>query len=530
MKVSIIIPTYNHFSDLLRPCLESVEKYTDLSDKEIIIVSNGSTDETVPYVEYRKKCGLPYKLLEFPRPIGFPKANNVGVLAAEGEYLLFLNNDTYVMKGTKKDLWVDWLLNPFYEDPSMGITGLFKARNTHTKEDFIIFICCMVKKTIFESLGGLDEKFSPGYMEDVDFCIRLKRSGYKIKQVPEDFPIDEKTNSAKAYSPVSHKGASTFNNEAHIEIQKKSTDYLIQKYNLLSKKNILITNNHLENLGGSEVFTYTIAKELERRGYSIDVFTFTKGVVSEKLNTVDKLKSSYDLILVNHNTCLKHVIENTKGFKILTCHGVYPQLEQPILGADAYVSISEEVQDHLKNLGYNSFLVRNGINCERFYPRKRIDRECKNILSMCHGMEAHNNIVEACRKLAINFMFAGSDYQGRIFDIEYLIDKADLVFGLGRGVYEAMASGRNVIVYDTRHYTDLKTADGLVTMNNIKETQKNNCSGRRFKLQFSVDSIVEEIKKYKQEYGEVNRDYALENFNIEKQVNKYLQIWRQNES
>lgn len=288
---------------------------------------------------------------------------------------------------------------------------------------------------------------------------------------------------------------------------------------------ILVTNNHLKNIGGSETFTYTLVKELERRKQNVDVFTFEKGLVSDKLNTVDKLKEKYDIIFVNHNTCLKYILENTKGFKILTCHGIYPQLEQPISGADAYVSIAEEVQDHLKNLGFKSYLIRNGVDCRRFFPRRKINEKCNFVLSTCHGEEAKYNISEACKRLNISFKFTGTRLEDRIFEIENLIDEADLVFGLGRSAYESMSSGRNVIIYDSRHYTEFKTADGLVTMDSIKETQKNNCSGRRFKLHFSVDSIMNEIKKYKQEYGDFNRQYALENFNIEKQVDKYLEIW-----
>ena len=76
MKVSIIIPTYNRF-DLLKTCLDSVEKYTNLKDKEIVIVSNGCKDKTVRFIKLKQDIGLPYKLLEFPRPIGFPKAINI---------------------------------------------------------------------------------------------------------------------------------------------------------------------------------------------------------------------------------------------------------------------------------------------------------------------------------------------------------------------------------------------------------------------------------------------------------------------
>lgn len=289
---------------------------------------------------------------------------------------------------------------------------------------------------------------------------------------------------------------------------------------------ILCTNNHLKHMGGSETFTYTLAKELERQSHSVDVFTLSKGVVSEKLNTVDELKDEYDIMFINHNSCLEHILKKKiKGFKILTCHGIQPQLEQPIPGADSYVVVAEEIQEHLKNRGFNSTVIRNGVDCKRFFPIRKINAECKSVLSMCHGEEAKNNISEACKKLGISFNFTGTTLEGRTFEIEKLIFEADLVFGFGRSTYESMACGRNVISYDSK-WAGL-TGDGIITPNNVQLLQKKSFGGRTFNFKFTVDELVEEIKKYKQEYGDFNRQYALENFNIEKQVNKYFQIWRQ---
>ena len=51
MTYSIVIPTYNYCNDLLKPCLESIIKYTDLLDLEVLVVANGCTDNTKEYVE-----------------------------------------------------------------------------------------------------------------------------------------------------------------------------------------------------------------------------------------------------------------------------------------------------------------------------------------------------------------------------------------------------------------------------------------------------------------------------------------------
>jgi GT2 family glycosyltransferase len=232
MKVSIIIPTYNHFSDLLRPCLESVEKYTDLSNKEIIVVSNGSIDETVPYVEFKKRSNLPYKLLEFPRPIGFPKANNIGALAAEGEYLVLLNNDAVILG----PFWIEILLKPFLEDPKMGITGpcKFKVADLVSKLNFdfwfIVFFCAMIKRSVYEELGGLDEKFSPGRGEDTDFCLTAQKMGYKIRRVPHE-EIKLKDNVEHSEFPIYHVFSRTMTDQEEKEmLDKRNAEYIIKKH------------------------------------------------------------------------------------------------------------------------------------------------------------------------------------------------------------------------------------------------------------------------------------------------------------
>ncbi len=297
---------------------------------------------------------------------------------------------------------------------------------------------------------------------------------------------------------------------------------------------VLVTNNYLQYLGGSETFTYTLVKEIQRREGDVDVFTFHRSDIFKELPFVTKLKEEYDIIFVNHNTCLKHVIKHTKGFKFLTCHGTVPDLEQPVEGADHYVSISEEVQAHLRSKGFESTIIRNGVDCERFKPIKPINKECKNVFCLCQGTEATENIREACKRLGLNFFnIDGKDFpighnnKKSYFNVEEYMNKADIVFTLGRGAYESMACGRNVIVYDSRGYMG-SMADGIITPETINDMLETNCSGRRFGYKYKVDDIIEEIKKYKSEYGEFNRAFALEHLNVRKQLDKYIRIFNKN--
>ena len=275
--------------------------------------------------------------------------------------------------------------------------------------------------------------------------------------------------------------------------------------------NILVATNHLDRLGGSETFTCTLVEEL-RKEHNVDVFTLLKGDLME---TVEP-KPEYDLILINHNTCLE-ALKDIKGFKIYTCHGIYPDIEQPKAGADAYVAISEEIYDHIRD--FKPVLIRNGIDCERFSPKKPLRKSVNRILSMCHGKEATALVKQACEDLEIEFDSIDRD----VLDVENRINEADLVVTLGRGAYESMACGRAVITYDNREYVgSTPIGDGIVE--DWKRLAKNNFSGRALKRTFLLYELKEEILKYNPEMGEKNRAIALENFDITKQVKEYLKL------
>ena len=76
-------------------------------------------------------------------------------------------------------------------------------------------------------------------------------------------------------------------------------------------KNILIANHQLKFVGGSETFTYTLIEALKNKGYSVEYFTFFKGITSDKIEqnlSVNFMsKKRYDLILANHYTCVRYL-------------------------------------------------------------------------------------------------------------------------------------------------------------------------------------------------------------------------------
>ena len=394
-------------------------------------------------------------------------------------------------------------------------------RDVHIPSGFLF----KMKKTAWEKLGGFDEKFKNG-AEDVDLGLRVREMGLKIDYI-------------RTGNPVIHHHMQSEGRLDKVIDNKKYLHELwpedkIRKVLGLNRKpkRILLSNIRMENFSGTETFTYTLAKELEGRGYKVDVFTFYPGKASENLfeinpaNQKDRLRMDYDYIFINHNKCLEH-LKTVRGVRVLTCHGIFPEVEQPVDGADHYVSISKEVNDHLKELGYESTTLYNGIDCDRFSPTSTINKKLKNVVSICKGVKANEILQEACDRIGVGFKAIRSVKNNKIIEVkevEDYINEADLVVSLGRGAYEAMACGRAVMVFDKRGYMDKMIGDGIVTKDNIKEIIKNNFSGRRYEIEFDVNGLVDELKKYDQSMGDINREYALKNFNIKKQVDKYFNL------
>jgi beta-1,4-mannosyl-glycoprotein beta-1,4-N-acetylglucosaminyltransferase len=207
VKASIVIPSYNHCEDLLKPCLESINRYTDLRDTEVIVVANGCTDGTREYVE---SLGPAFRLLWLPDPSGYTKSTNLGIRESRGEYVVLLNNDTFIQE-SPKNYWLDQLINPFMGNPKMGITGPMKTYCPEARREFLIGFCVCTPRKLLHQFGLLDEIFSPGYGEDTDYCCKLEDAGFTVHSIcPE--AVFTGPNRMSGNFPMYHAGNVTFKN------------------------------------------------------------------------------------------------------------------------------------------------------------------------------------------------------------------------------------------------------------------------------------------------------------------------------
>tara|TARA_R110002126_G_scaffold79937_1_gene198345 strand:- start:2613 stop:3494 length:882 start_codon:yes stop_codon:yes gene_type:complete len=292
-------------------------------------------------------------------------------------------------------------------------------------------------------------------------------------------------------------------------------------------KTILLGQNHLHTLGGSETFTYTMAKRLTELGHQVDIVTMQPGYVSELISrqfgcNINNLRNSYDVAFLNHTTIINGVRSMFPGGKIIqTCHGIYPDLEQPVAGVE-HVSISQEVSTHLNSKGFGSTVIHNGIDCEVFSPLSPISPVPKKVFSLSQSDEFNQMLSEICKKKNLEFSFNSKFTSPRI-DIHNVIRESDLVFSLGRGAYESMACARSVIIADKRQY-QAGLMDGIVNSDNISGYLENNCSGRKSQREVSKQALIDEIEKYDPTQGIRNRQFALTNLNIANQVEEYLKL------
>ena len=290
---------------------------------------------------------------------------------------------------------------------------------------------------------------------------------------------------------------------------------------------ILLGTHYLAKTGGTESYTFALAMELKRLGHEVEHFAIIRGGVSSMLEEkgVPFMTSDhYDLILANHTTVVEQLWP--KGFIVQTCHGTIAELEQPSPYADAYVGVSEEVREHLQSKGYRAAaVIANGIDCNRFCQKKPVSPTLQTVLSLCQSDVANDFIRRCCQQEGIRFL-QSNKFTDNVWSIEELINESDLVVGLGRSAYDAMACGRCVLVYDYREYMGEFLGDGMLTPESIQKSMLCNCSGRSNRLKYNEETFIKELHKYSPELGAWGRQFALEHLNIEKAVAAYLDIYR----
>lgn len=211
--ISIVIPNKDHAADLKR-CITSILEKSTYENYEIVIVENGSeTKEIFEYYtslkEYDNIRVVTYEKPEGQNGFNYSAVNNFGVKQTKGDYILLLNNDTEVITVN----WMEELLmyaqredvgaagaKLYYGNKTIQHAGVVLQLGAHrtaghshygqSRENLgymgrlcyaqnvsaVTGACLLVKKSLFEEVGGLDESFAIS-LNDVDFCLKLREKG-----------------------------------------------------------------------------------------------------------------------------------------------------------------------------------------------------------------------------------------------------------------------------------------------------------------------------------------------------------------
>ena len=215
LMLSIVILSWNTKA-LLKQCLKSLEEGCGgVKGCEVIVVDNGSTDGSVEY--FRSITGIKsikgitsMKLVENQSNLGFAKGNNIGIKEARGEYIMLLNSDTIVQKGSLKkmvdfldqhgeisvvgpkllnqdgtpqsscgqfpNLWVVFIM--LFKEHFGGSRTVRYSPAVSGEVDWLMGAAFVAREKVFKKVGFLDERMFM-YMEEVEWFYRVRKAGLK---------------------------------------------------------------------------------------------------------------------------------------------------------------------------------------------------------------------------------------------------------------------------------------------------------------------------------------------------------------
>ncbi len=327
---------------------------------------------------------------------------------------------------------------------------------------------------------------------------------------------------------------------------------------MLEKKlKILMGNNTLDWLAGSETFTYTLANALKKLGHEVTAFSPHLGFIAMQLEK-DGIKcvsgfsqkqeahkfqlaleeesdEGFDIIICNHYEITKFLHFRFPEVPIIaTVHGIlhadvntgqiWPEHPVTEFKVDQYVAVSEEVQSLLKDVyGIESVIIRNFFDLEIFKWQDYAGNVPKNFLINSNYLNLEDESVKTLKEVVKHFggqfKAVGGNFSGS-WDLQEIIKTVDVVVGMGRSVMEGFAMGKIALVQG-RWGTG-----GVITPETYEAIRKTNFSGRNSEGKYATKeeliAMIEGAVNVKQ--FEWQKETILKEHNAQEAAKRFLEI------
>lgn len=438
-KTAIVILNYK-LLDMTKACIESIRKTVSTKSAEIVVVDNGSKDESLEWLKQQKDIVL----VANDENLGFPKGCNVGIEAAgDGEDILLLNNDTVMFHNT-----LFWLRMGMYEDDSHGVMGsvtnaaypepvVDDSQSVEYYENFAIsynvpmennleymyFVagfCMLLRHEFVAKIGGLSEDYGLGYGEDNDICLSAIKNGYLVALVHNSFVV--------------HWGSKSFGKKEGIsELKRRNLEHFEDKFGVkcgvYNMKNDLYTALNTMDIESGKVLVINcdmgsslLRYKWEHPQISIDVWDSTvqgaNYASKQKVLNVNIFKevgeirceaSEYDFVIICLRMGDRHSIEDyyaalkdaliEQGRVIIVADNVGFYDNWLSIAKDGQVQNSLEggfssMNDADKYLNRNGFWIENWI-AKYQYPFEENECEMLENLSEAFGFEKKEIMIKS---------------------------------------------------------------------------------------------------------------------------------------
>jgi GT2 family glycosyltransferase len=313
-SVAVVVLTWNG-QEYVQPCLAALQRQHYDDTYAVLVVDNGSTDETVARVEQH----FPQvALIRNESNLGFARGNNVGIRALLAQQapapidfvpdiIVLLNQDTEV-----EPEWLTQLVQGFDHPEQPGIVGskiFFPDGNTlqHTggeviwplaigrhrgsgeldegqyeqaeTVDYVTGAAMAIRRAVLEQVGLLDEGFTPAYFEDTDFCYRARAAGFAVMYIPTACLRHDENSSLQAQS-ARHQRA-YHRNRIRFLLKHGSPEQLL---------------THFAPAEHEEIQRWSIADSLARKGAYLDNLLALSGILRQRADIADPTATSARLI------------------------------------------------------------------------------------------------------------------------------------------------------------------------------------------------------------------------------------------